>query len=77
MKGEKLERVGVAELKTILPGETKTFLLPTGAKRFSAQAQAYKMPLTNPRKYVAKYTCKSLPPTKDGWFPLVVTAIRA
>lgn len=76
MKGEKTERVGVAELKTILPGETKIFLLPTGAKRYSAQAQAYKMPLANPRKHIVKYTCRSLPPTDDGLFPLAITAVK-
>lgn len=71
---EKVEKVGVHELMAIPSGESRTFVLPTGAARASAQAQAYKQPLLNPRNDVERYACKSLKPTEEG-FPLEITAV--
>lgn len=71
---KKIERIGVHELLEIPPGETRVFLLPTGAARASAQAQAYKQPVLNPREDVERYSCKSLKPTKNG-FPIEITAV--
>ena len=72
---EKVNKVGVPELMAIPAGETKTFILPTGSKRASAQTQAYKQPLLNPRPDVERYECKSLKPTDDG-FPISITAVK-
>ena len=71
---EKVNKVGVPELMAIPAGETRTFILPTGAKRASAQTQAYKAPILNPRPDVERYECRSLKPNDDG-FPISIKAV--
>lgn len=71
---DKVEKVGVVELSSIQPGETKTFSLPTGSARASAQSQAYRMPVLHPRTGVVRYRCKSIQPS-EGNFPVEITAV--
>lgn len=77
VKVEKVEKVGKAELLALAPGESKVFILPTGLKKASAQAQTYKMPILYPRKGILRYSFRT--PKKEEGYPdyaLQITAIR-
>lgn len=70
----KIDKVGVEELKGIAPGQTKAFWFATGAARASAQSQAYRMPILNPRDGVLRYACKSY--EEDDGYVVEITAVR-
>ncbi len=69
------EKLGAKDLRLMAPGEVKTFLLPTGAKRAVFSATAYREPILHPRKDVLRYKLHQHKVDENGMYPLTVTAI--
>lgn len=69
------ERVTQQDLLNMLPGEKKTFNLPTELARHSAKSTASQTSKLRPRKDVEKYSCEGTGRAADGSFPLTITAI--
>ena len=75
MKNPNGKNFGVKDLRAMAPGEVKTFVLPTGARRAVFSTTAYREPLVHPREDVLRYKLHQHKVDENGEYPLTVTAI--
>ncbi len=75
MKESENKTFGVRDLRSMAPGEEKTFMFPTGITRASFSISAYREPVLHPRKDVLRYQLHQHKATEEGKYPLTVKAI--